>query len=60
MALTNIDKIFLLNERYYQKVELGIEKTQKHDYMKIKQVNIEKRLSFKVLTLKPLFISLTP
>lgn len=45
----NIDKIYLLNERYYMKEELGIEKTKKHEYMKIRQANVGKRLSFEMV-----------
>jgi len=41
------DKIYLLNERYYTKEELGVENTKKNEYMKIIQVNIKKRASYK-------------
>ena len=42
-------KIYLLNEKYYTKKELGVDMLPKDCYNKIIQKNIEKRLSFKLL-----------
>ena len=44
---SNINTIYLLNEKVYTNEELGIEKCKKEDISKIKQVNIKKRLTFK-------------
>jgi len=44
---TNISTIYLLNEKLYTNEELGITKCKKEDISKIKQVNIQKRLTFK-------------
>ena len=41
--------IYLLNEKYYTKKELGVDKCSKSEYGKIIQKNVEKRLSFKML-----------
>ena len=45
----SLKNIYLLNETYYKKKELGIHKLKKEEYMKIIQKDINKRLSFKIL-----------
>jgi len=42
-----INTVYLLNERYYTNLELGINKLEKKYVSKLKQVNIEKRITFK-------------
>lgn len=43
----NINNIYLLNEKIYTNKELGIEKCE--EKVKVKQINVKKRLSFKLL-----------